>query len=131
VTQDVWLARHPYLQRAADFHAQVSAAAVGISVARPRTPNFDNYIDDYKVGIPLLRSSQTAIDFEPAEAILVSLVENLALQTLPENFAGGCRVLHTQLRGEMTQLRKAAADRKCPPLPSGTPAPAPSEQVVR
>ena len=38
---------------------------------------------------------------------------------------------YAQLRGEMTQLRKAAADRKCPPLPSGTPAPAPSEQVVR
>jgi FdhE protein len=109
VTQDVWLARHPYLQRVVDFHAQVSAAAVGISVARPRTPNFDNYIGDYKVGIPLLRSSQTAIDFEPAEAILVSLVENLALQTLPENFAGGCRVLHTQLRGERNAPRRAVA----------------------
>jgi len=29
---------------------------------------------------------------------------------------------YAQLRGEMTQLRKAAADRKCPPLPSGPPA---------
>jgi hypothetical protein len=42
---------------------------------------------------------------------------------------------YAQLRGEMTQLRKAAADRKCPPLSSGAPAPAAggrtSDQVVR
>jgi hypothetical protein len=30
---------------------------------------------------------------------------------------------YAQLRGEMTQLRNAAAERKCPPLPSGSPAP--------
>src|SRR5215472_7516584 len=31
---------------------------------------------------------------------------------------------YAQLRGEMTQLRNAAADRKCPPLSSGPTAPA-------
>jgi|SRR5215475_5571192 len=31
---------------------------------------------------------------------------------------------HAQLRGEMTQLRKAADERKCPPLPTGPVAPA-------
>jgi len=95
---DVWLAKHPYLQRAADFHAQVAAAAAGISVARPHTPNFDDYIGDYKAGIPLLRSSQAAIDFEPAEPILVSLVESLASQPLPEKFADECRVAHSIAR---------------------------------
>jgi hypothetical protein len=42
---------------------------------------------------------------------------------------------YAQLRGEMTQLRNAAADRKCPPLPSGPPTPAAggrtSDQAVR
>jgi FdhE protein len=109
MTQDVWLARHPYLQRVADFHAQVSAAAAGISAARTHTPNFDNYIADYKAGIPLLRSSQAAIDLEPAEAILVSLVESLASQPLPENFAGECRVLHTHLRSELNVPRRVVA----------------------
>jgi FdhE protein len=109
MTQDVWLARHPYLQRLTAFHAQVSAAVAGISVARPHAPNFDNYIGDYKAGIPLLRSSQAAIDFEPAEAILLPLVESLASQLLPENFASECRVLHTQLRGEMNAPRRAVA----------------------
>jgi FdhE protein len=106
---DVWLATHPYLQCAADFHAQVAAAAANISVARPHTPNFDDYVGDYKAGIPLLRSPQEAIDFEPAEAILVSLVESLASQYLPEKFADECRTLHSQLRGEMNPPRQAIA----------------------
>ena len=33
---------------------------------------------------------------------------------------------YAQLRGEMTQLRSAAVNRKCPPLPSGSPASAPA-----
>jgi hypothetical protein len=37
---------------------------------------------------------------------------------------------YAQLRGELTQMRSAAAERNCPPLPSGTPtsgpAPAPA-----
>lgn len=109
MTQDVWLARHPYLQRVAEFHTLVSAAAAVISVARPPTPDFANYISDYRVGIPLLRSSQAAIDFEPAEAILVSLLGNLASQHLPENLAGECRVMHTQLRAELNAPRQAVA----------------------
>jgi FdhE protein len=106
---DVWLAKHPYLQRTADFHAQVAAAADDISVACPHTPNFDVYIGDYKAGIPLLRSSQAAIDFDPAAPILVSLVETLASQPLSQKFADECRVLHTQLRGEMNAPRRAVA----------------------
>jgi FdhE protein len=106
---DVWLAKHPYLQCAADFHALVAAAAAGISNARAHTPNFDNYSGDYKAGIPLLQSSHAAIDLEPAQAILVSLVESLASQPLPEKFAGECRVLHTQLRGEINAPRQAVA----------------------
>jgi hypothetical protein len=42
---------------------------------------------------------------------------------------------YAQLRGEMTQLHNAAADRKCPPLPSGPPTPTAggraSDQAVR
>ena len=109
ITQDVWLARHPYLQRVADFHSKVSATAASTPVGRPHTPNFDNHVADYKAGIPLLWSSQVVIDFEPAEALLVSLVESLALQPLPEKFAGECRVLHTQLLRELNGPRRVVA----------------------
>jgi len=109
MTQDVWLERHPYLQPVADFHAQVSAAAAGIPIARAHIPNFDSYIGDYKAGIPLLQSSQAAIDLEPAEAILVSLVESMASKPLPEKLAIECRDSGTHLRREPSAPRRAVA----------------------
>ena len=92
MTQDVWLARHPYLHSVADFHAQVATAAASIPSGSAQIPNWDDYIGDYQAGIPLLRSSHVAIDFEPAETILVWLVENLASRPLPEKLAAECRV---------------------------------------
>jgi FdhE protein len=109
MTQDAWLDKHPYLQPVADFYAQVSAAVAGIPIACAHTPNFDNYIGDYKAGIPLLRSAQAEIDFEPAEAMIVSLLENLTSQHLPENFVGECRVLHNQLRSELNAPSRVVA----------------------
>lgn len=107
MTQDVWLARHPYLRTVADFHAQVTTAAASIANGSAHIPKWDDYIGDYQAGIPVLRSSRVAIDFEPAEAILVSLVESLASKPLPESFAAECRVLDAQLRGEMNAPRRA------------------------
>jgi len=77
MTQDVWLAKHPYLRSIADFHEQVGAAADGVPIASAQVPNWKNYMGEYQAGIPLLRSSH-AIDLDPAEPIVVALVENLA-----------------------------------------------------
>ena len=109
MTQDVWLARHPYLSSVAYFHAQVATAAASIPGGSAHIPNWDDYIGDYQAGIPLLRSSHVAIDFEPAEAILVSLVESLASKPLPEKLVAECRVLDAQLRDEMNAPRRAVA----------------------
>lgn len=109
MTQDVWLNQHPYLQPVADFQAQVSAAAGGISVPRAHTPDLDNYIGDYKAGIPLLQSAQAAIDFESAEAVLASLVERLATMPLPERLREECRASAAQLHGETNSPRQAVA----------------------
>ena len=108
MTHDVWLDRHSYLQPVADFHAQVSAAVARISIPCAHTPNFDNYIDDYKAGTPLLRSSRAAVDLEPAEAILVSLIESMSTKPLPEKLALECRVSGTQMR-ELNAPRRAVA----------------------
>jgi FdhE protein len=109
MTQDTWLASHPYLQSIAEFHAQIAAAAASMPSDSARIPEWQDYIDDYQARIPLLRSSNVAIDFEPAEAILVSLVESLAAKPLPEKLAAECRVLDTQLRSEMSAPRRAVA----------------------
>ena len=109
MTQDIWLARHPYLHSVANFHAQVATAAANIPNGSARIPNWDDYIGDYRAGIPLLQSSHVAIAFEPAEAILVSLVESLASKALPEGLAADCRVLDAQLHSEMNAPRRAVA----------------------
>jgi FdhE protein len=109
MTQDIWLAKHPYLCSVADFHAQVATAAASIQSGSVHIPNWEDYIGDYQAGIPLLRSSHVAIDFEPAEAILVWLVESLTLKSLPEELAAECRVSDAQLRGEMDAPRRAVA----------------------
>ena len=109
MTQDVWLESHPYLRPVADFHSQVATAAARITSSSPHIPNWDCFLDDYQAGIPLLQSSQSAIDFEPAEAILVSLIESIASEPLPEKLALECRVSGTQLRCEVNAPRQAVA----------------------
>ena len=106
MTQDVWLAKHPYLRSVADFDAQVATAAASIPSGSVHIPNWDDYVGDYQAGIPLLRSSHVAIAFEPAEAILVSLVESLTPKLLPEKLARECRVLDAQLRNEMNAAHR-------------------------
>jgi FdhE protein len=101
VTEDTWLANHPYLRSIADFHAQITTAAASIPSDGAPIPNWDDYRGDYKSGIPLLRSSHVAIDFEPAEAILVLLVESLSSKPFPEKLAAECRISNTQLHSEM------------------------------
>jgi FdhE protein len=107
--QDTWLASHPYLRSVADFHAQVATAAASLPSDSARIPDWEIYKGDYQARIPLLRSSHVAIDFEPAEAIFVSLVESLASKPLPEKLAAECRVLDNQLRGEVNAPRRTLA----------------------
>jgi len=109
MTQEEWLAQHPYLRSVADFHAQVATALARIPNGGARISGWDDFIGDYRAGIPLLRSSRVAIDLEPAGAILVSLIENLASMPLPEKLAAECRVLRAQLGGEVNAPRRAIA----------------------
>ena len=108
MTQDVWLSKHPYLRSIADFHEQVGAAADGVPIAGAQVPNWKSYMGDYQAGIPLLRSSH-AIDLDPAEPIVVSLVERLASKPLPEKLAVECRVLDTLLHSELNAPHRAVA----------------------
>jgi FdhE protein len=109
MTQDVWLASHPYLRPVADFHTQVATAAASIPCGSTHIPHWDDYLGDYQAGIPLLRSSHASIDFEPAEAMLVALVGSLTSQPLPEKLARECRASDAQLRHEMNAPRRAVA----------------------
>lgn len=108
MTQAAWLTRHPYLASVAEFDAQVATAVANIRSGDVSIPNWDDYTADYHAGVPLLGSSSVAKDFEPAGAVLVSLLENLTSTPLPEEFADQCRDLLNQLRSEKNAPRLAA-----------------------
>lgn len=107
MTQNAWLTRHPYLSSLAGFDAEVATAAAGIPRGPVNIPDWLEYLGNYQAGVPLLRGSHIAIDLEPAGAVLVLLVENLASQPMPETLAGQCQDLQTQLSREMNAPRRA------------------------
>ena len=80
LTRDVWLETHGYLRPVAQLCARVESLAADVAVAHgsPGLPAWNDYADDFREGIPLLRSSSAAIDFEPAGRMTRSLVESVA-----------------------------------------------------
>ena len=109
MTQDVWLVKHPYLQRVADLQAQVDAAVAEVPIPGASVPRWDDYTSDFHAGIPLLLSSKIAIDFQDMERVLTSLVEALALKLLPGRLAQDSRTLEAQLHGDLDSPRRALA----------------------
>jgi len=109
MTHDVWLAKHPYLQRMADLTAAIDSALAEVKIVKASVPSWDNYLDDFRAGIPLLQSSSVAVDFRDAEKVLTSLVETLASKPLPGNMAQDCRTLAAQLNGDRDAPQRALA----------------------
>jgi FdhE protein len=97
MNQVAWIEKHPYLQPVADLHRLVDAALEEISVPSAHVPSFDDFIDEFHVGVPLLLSSTIATDFAPVVTAVTSVVERLALQSLPGNLTEEVRALHGEL----------------------------------
>jgi FdhE protein len=98
MTPDVWLTRHPYLQPVADLEALVDSAAAELSIAGSGIPAWDDYIEDFHAGVPLLRSSAATIDLQPAARMVTMLVERLATRPLPGKLRAESRTLNAELR---------------------------------
>ncbi|HSK44927.1 MAG TPA: formate dehydrogenase accessory protein FdhE, partial [Candidatus Binatia bacterium] len=107
MTQNGWLAKHPYLQPLASLQEQVHTALGGISTTSPPLPRWDNYADDFHTGVPLLQSSKAGIDLEPAEGMIALLVEKMASISLPSRLAEQSKALDAELCHERNTLRQA------------------------
>jgi FdhE protein len=109
MTPDVWLARHPYLQPVADLHIQVDAALAEIRITNPAIPMWDDYLDDFYAGVPLLQSAMITVDLNAVETAVAALLEELASKSLPGPLAEETRVLNAELRQDSDAPRRAVA----------------------
>ena len=106
MTKDVWLATHPYLQPVADWHRLVEAAAAEVGVPVAPVPVWDDYLDDFAAGVPLLESSTVAVDLSVPQGAVRSLIRRLASSPLPGTLAQQCRALAAEL--ETSESRSPA-----------------------
>jgi FdhE protein len=109
VTQDAWLAEHPYLEGMAELEKLVEAAAAEVFLPMPGVPTWNDYLGDFHAGVPLLLSSAVEIDLRPAERAITSFVETLASKPLPEKLANETRALMADLRSELSFPRPVVA----------------------
>ena len=107
--QDVWLAKHPYLQPVADLHALIDATTAEILVPNAHLPTWEDYTADFHAGIPLLRSPRVAIDLRHVERGITSLVKTMSSRPLPGKLADETRILDAQLHGDQDSPRRAVA----------------------
>lgn len=96
MTQDQWLATHPYLQPLADFRKAVDEIASEGPVC-PNLPNWNDYKSDFHAGVPLLHSPFIKLELRDAGFVLVTLAKGLSARSLPEGLVEGCRALHSEL----------------------------------
>src|SRR5262249_31832167 len=108
MTPDRWLEAHSYLRPLADLSAQVDCAAAGIDVLDARIPDWADYRADFLAGVPLLTSTDAAVDLEPGGRMALALLELLASGRSSGRLAAETRALDTQLRRESQASRRIA-----------------------
>ena len=110
MTRDGWLAAHPYLQPVADLHALVEAAVAEAFIPVAPIPNWEDYADDFRAGVPLLHSSNAAIDLGRLEDAVHSLIQKLA-SSPARTLAEQCQILEAELRGVRAAERRRGRSR--------------------
>lgn len=107
MTHDGWLASHPYLRQVADLHSLVDTAVAESSGSTAMLPDWNTYAEDYRAGVPLLRSSAAAIDLSGAQMDLACLAASLTTKPLPGTLAWEARTLNAELNGDSESPRRA------------------------
>jgi FdhE protein len=95
-----WISTHPYLRPVADFSVQLSEATTSVPLANAHIPNWQGYADDYRAGIPLLKSLHATIDSAEAGRIVLSVLEKLTSIQLPKKMERESLELYREFRRE-------------------------------
>jgi FdhE protein len=102
LTRDGWVDAHAFLRPVAELCARVEnlAAEVVADYGTPDLPAWDDYADDFREGIPLLRSPVAGIDLFPLGRMTGSLVGRVASDFVDGTLLSEAAALGAQLRAE-------------------------------
>lgn len=83
MTHDVWLQKHPYLRPVAEFHRAIEVTLTSASLPPASIPSWDDYVSDFHLGIPLLKSQNVSVAFEPIVTPMIAVTQTLLSKSLP------------------------------------------------
>jgi len=104
MSMEAWLSKHPYLRPVAEFHAKVSDSIANARLTYAHIPNWPEYVDDYKRGIPVLESLREVIDCEEVARIASVLLHSLTCVSIPDRIKQGGIQLQAELHAKPRQL---------------------------
>jgi FdhE protein len=102
---DPWLTEHPYLHGLAEFHKQVETVISKAFFVDPRIPDWTDYTTDFRGGVPLLQSARAAVDLQPAENVVASVMKSLFTMPLPSALQEASRAVAAEF-GQVSNTSK-------------------------
>jgi len=97
VTLNDWIGSHPFLDPLARVRRRIDAAVDASVTPLPVPSQWDEYVEEFAAGVPLLHS-QVPIDLEPAGHAIVTVVHRLATDALYAPLAADAAALDLQLQ---------------------------------
>ena len=105
MTLDDWLRSHRFLDPLAQVRRRIDAAVEASPTPLPVPSGWDEYVEDYASGLPLLHS-EVPIDLEPAGQAVVTVLQNLASGPQCATLAEDAAALSSQLRQDRLAPRR-------------------------
>ena len=106
MTPDSWVEAHTYLRPLAELSAQVGRAAAEIAIREAPVPDWDDYLANFLAGVPLLQSTDAAVDLDPGGRMAVALIERLAGARSSAWLVTKARALHAELQRDSHAARR-------------------------
>lgn len=106
MTLDGWLRAHDFLLPLARVRAHMDVAIAAAAPPCPALPGWDDYLAEFRSGVPMLHSTAAAIDVHDAGRAIVSSIGALAMDRSPDPLAEDARALDTWLRADEAAPRR-------------------------
>jgi FdhE protein len=103
LTLDDWIRSHRFLEPLARVRHRIDAAVEQSSTVLP-VPGWDEYVEDFVDGVPLLRS-QAPINLDPAGQAIIAVIRSLASDAADPALAQDASALSDQLRQDRLAAR--------------------------